>query len=259
MFFRRVFIGALVGVLLSAQTPGSFPPGVFLSRGALDAGSGSTPFAITYATPAQSTTSIPAGVATFTSQNIGTADSTRIVVIAIYLKGSGSATAAVTAVALSVGATCTATQATSAAQGNTHASTDLWYCAAATGTSATVAVTTTNSPQRVTIATYSVTGTGAAINPSSCCGGSNSSAGSSTVTATLTPPAGGGTIGIGLANGSATTASGTNLTLDLNDNSSFGTNTYAAGHNTSASGSTTYTITWGTSPQNAGSFATFSP
>jgi hypothetical protein len=258
MLARLAAIAALIaGILLSGQMPGpaGFPPGVFSNRGAIDASS-SEAFAITYETYA-TTTTITGGIATFTSVAIGSADSTRVVVIGVLLKGSGSATAAVSAVALTVGATCTGSQATSAAQGNTGASSDIWYCAVASGTTATVAVTTTNSPTRASIVVYSVTGTSAAINPTSCCGGSAGGTGS--VSATLTPPSGGGTIGFGWCSGDTTTATGSNLSLDLDDDTHFGANTVGAGHDTSSSGSTLYKITWGSNCTNAGSFATFSP
>lgn len=220
-------------------------------------GSG-TPFSINYQTSA-TTTTITAGIATFTSVSIGSADASRIVGILVYLAGNGSSTPTVTAIALSVGATCTASQATSAAAGNPQAASDIWYCAVAAGTTATVAVTVTNTPSRVSIFTFSIVGTGASFSSAS---GVLNDATKSCAPAAVTVPGGGGTI-IG-AFGRGATPTGASVSpgsTDASSGSICGTSWCFLGHDTSSSGSTTYTTTF-TAPgsfSNACSVATFNP
>lgn len=211
-----------------------------------------TPFSITFISSANNTTGSTSF--TFTAQNIGTADATRIVVVGIAHATNGAAVSTVT-----IGGV-TATQAPSAAVATNGAGTgvDIWYLAVAAGTTADIIVSFGVSVEgRCAIDVYRVAGTGAAFSAAN----NNSTASSvTTLGAAATVPAGGGAIAILSAHGSvnAATVTGTNLTIDQNG-VAFGNSIIAGGSNTSASGSTTFTFTWGTADNLAMAVATFTP
>lgn len=243
-----------VGLLCLSQQPS--PRAFYQSRDSNYNNAAGVPFGIAYISNNSTVLTCIAGC-TFAAQNIGTADATRLVVVGIFLKNC-------TTNCNISGVTVNGVSAAAAAGAHQDAvesvTTDIYWvaCGTSCGTTTNIVVTTTNVVARASIIIYSVTGTGATINPSSCCGGSNS-ASSLTASATLTPPSGGGTIGLGALSAGAG-ASFTNLTSDLSSGACCGANWVAAGHNTSASGSTTYTITFTSSASTiAGSFATFSP
>ncbi len=252
------FALAFFPALAFAQSPiSAFPPGTFQNRAALDAAGSSTPFAIAFG--AVNTNTSPVGnVFTFTSVAIGTAAATRIVAVGINIVGNAASN---TVASVTINGT-SATQATgayfTAGTGAQALVTDWWYapCGVVCGTTTTIVVTTGAASGRVSIVTYSVTGTADAF---SVAGGSAGSSVTST-SATLLVPSGGGTIGFSVFAGAATSASFTNLTSDLNSASCCGGRLVASGNNTSLSGSNTFTIT-GNSTVNfgSGSYIAFSP
>lgn len=224
--------------------------------GAGKVGAAPTPFSITYG--AIATNIAPSGnVFTFSSVSIPNSDPTRTVYVGI---SQANCTTACGFSSVTINGIA-ATQATGAffsnGSGASALSTDFWYAACGTscGTTTNIVVTTTSTTGRVTILTFSVLGTGNAF---SSAGGSASVSGTSG-SATLTVPSGGGTIGFG-AQTSGTSATFTNLTSAVIDSSCCGTRVYAAGIDTSLSGSNTFTITYNGVPNaTSSSFVTISP
>jgi hypothetical protein len=212
------------------------------------------PFAITYVSNTGNTSSTAGTGFTFTSMNIGTADPTRIVGVAIFGNSTGVSVSSVT-----VGGN-SATQATGAT-GNTAvgASVDFWYCPLASGTSGNIVVTWGASQARCGIVVYSITGTGAAFGTAV----SATISSGTTINATRSVPTGGGAIALASLHGGtigSVTNGGNITTIDQNGVQIAATaNLMAAGHNTSASGSTTFTFNWTTSADVAMSVVTFSP
>jgi Putative Ig domain len=188
---------------------------------------------------------------TFAAQSIGAADSTRIVCV---LFAHGINTAAITGVTIGG---VSATQVSGAATPLTSGmSTDAWYAAIPTGTTADVVATFTGAQTRVAIAVYRAVGTGVAISS----GVRNTSASVSTLTQTATIPSGGGAIGIiEIHSATAGTITPTNLS---NDTGSlvFGSSTAVAGKNVTNSGSTSMGYSWtGGAVDVALSIVAFSP
>lgn len=201
------------------------------------------------------TTNITAGAtATYTSASIGTADPTRIVVIAI---ASGiTAGNAVTGVTLA-GSACTHATSTNNGSG-AGASCDIWYIAVPTGTSANIVITWAGSETRSAIAVYTVIGSVGGFSVGSS---SNSATGVTTLSSTATIPAGGCAISVLSIHASATAGTitnGANIPID-NTGTAFGNSCIGAGHNTSGSGSTTFTYNWTTAADCSMAVATFSP
>jgi hypothetical protein len=218
------------------------------------AAAGSTPFSLSWITPIGSNTT--AGTSfTFTSQNLGTADATRIIAIGVAHGG----TSGITVSGVTVGGNA-ATQAPGAVQNETSGMhSDIWYYAdaGALGTSANIVVTASSSQGRCAIAVYRVVGTGVAF---SSANGAVQLNGTSQGAA-VTVPAGGGTMAVLNIHASAaagTVTNGGNLTIDSNG-VAFGSETIGAGSNTAASGSTTFTMNWTGTSQATLSVATFSP
>jgi hypothetical protein len=198
------------------------------------------PFAVTYISDSGLTGSTATW--TFTSQAIGAASATRIIVIGIAAQaGTGITVSSVT-----VGGN-SATKATGAGLTNASngAAGDIWYYAdaGALGTAATILVNWSASITRTAIAVYNVTGTGSVFST----GASNGSTSSvSTLTQSATIPSGGGAIAVAtLHTATGGTVTTTNLTSDISNGLVFGTSTILAGHNASSSGSTSMGFSWG--------------
>lgn len=205
----------------------------------------STPFSITHIGDNSNTGG--ASTYTYTAQSIGTADPTRIVVVDVVGIAGAISTVTIGGATASHSATCSAIN----SSGTTS---DIWYLAVPTGTTATIVVTYTASALRNAIGVYSVIGTSAAF---STCGAAT--ANGTTVAATATIPSGGGAVGAIVAH---TATSGpitiSNLTVDTN-NLIFGASTAAFGHTTTGTGSTSFLATPTASTDMAISIATFSP
>lgn len=217
--------------------------------------SGSTPFSITNTV---NSNNIAGAATTFTynTQNIGTANATRIIVVAVT---GGINNVSITGITVG-GNAATQTTNTGAAGTPTNPNTinDIWYYAdgGALGTSTTIVVTYASSQSRNAICVYSVLGTGAAFSSSAHGNGGGSAIVTANVVATV--PAGGGAILIFGNHTSVTGFTSTNWTVDL-PFALYGTSGVAAGHTTSASGSTTFTANWTTNSEAILSVATFSP
>lgn len=215
------------------------------------AAGGSTPFGITFV---GTNNSVVAGTSfTFTSQGIGTADATRVVAV-----GIAHGINALTVTSVTIGGNA-ATQATGAAvNSGAGASTDIWYLAVPSGTTADIVVNISASQTRCAIDVYRVVGT------SGFSAGSNgfSTTGVLTLSATAAVPAGGGAIAILNVHASGAAGlitNGGNLTIDQNG-VAFGNSTIGAGSNITASGSTAFTFNWTVANNDAAmSVATFAP
>lgn len=212
---------------------------------------GGVPFGISFVGTANNV--VAASSFTFTAQGIGTADTTRIVVVAIAHGVTGGISVSSVTIAGNL-----ATQATGAAGDSTGGSfTDIWYLAVPTGTTANIVVNLSASQSRCAIDVYSVVGTGAAFSAANKAASINSS----TEAPVVTVPAGGGVIAVLNVHSSAvagTVTNGGNLTIDQNG-VAFGNSVIAAGSNTTASGSTTFTMNWTGATDNSMSVASFVP
>lgn len=209
-----------------------------------------TPFSIAYIGNATDVTAT--GTYTFTSQNIGTADATRIVVVAIAAQaGSGFSVSSVTI------AGNTATHApSSGAQSTTGSGSDIWYLAVPTGTAATIVVTWSAPITRMAISIYNVFGSTAAF---SSAANAVSSSNVNTLAQSATIPAGGGAITV-TALHTSTPGSITPTNLANDTSVAFGNSTTVPGKNTSSSGSTSMGQSWaGSATDVALSIATFGP
>jgi len=221
--------------------------------------SSSTPFGITKTDNAEDNT----GQTTYTwsSRNfaIGTADSTRLVVVAIGSRG-GAATPTVSSVTIG------GVSATAVVEGrNVIASTSvdlisLWQAAVPSGTTATVSATFSGAMVRAGCIVFSVLGSNG-VAPSGGAVAHDDTNNDST--GTITVPSGGGSIIGGVNNtGTANVIGTTNWTADTAVTPAIligSSLQYVAGHDTSHSGSTAYTIVWNAGTQDAGAFAAWSP
>jgi hypothetical protein len=235
-------IAAIFSISVSASSFGSM---MLLGVGG---GSAGTPFSITYVSDNSFVGSSPV---TFTSQAIGTADPTRIVVVTIGTITSGGGL--VTSVTIG-GSTANHATGASTNNGTGGSGTDIYYLAVPSGTTATIVVTGT-SFSRCVIGVYSVVGTGSAFSTANAA----NNAAITSLPVTVTVPAGGGAIGVLTPHSSsAGPLTITNMTMDIN-NLVVGGSTYGFGNTTSAPGSTTFTGNWAGSTDAAISVATFSP
>jgi hypothetical protein len=207
-----------------------------------------TPFSITYVSNNSTTTM--GGAVTFTSQNIGTADPTRIVVVALdHGPNSGVSVTSVT-----IGGV-TATQAPSADSGGSGVRSDIWYLAVPTGTTANIVVTAATET-RCALGVYSVVG--ATAHFSVAIGNFTASSVTTLSASAVTVPAGGGAIVIVSTHNATETITPSNYTADV-AGLVVGTSTTSFGHDTSHTGSTVYGASWGTSTDCSISVAVFGP
>lgn len=229
----------------SAQLSGGL---MFPGPGA-PAAAGGTPFSITEIGTASTTTGSTTTL-TFASQNIGTPDPTRIVVVTI---GHGPNTTTVSGVTIGGVAASQATGASVSSTGGTNS--DIWYLAVPTGATATIAVTTLATESRMVIGVYNVIGTGSGF---STANNSFVSTGGTSLSTTVTVPAGGGAIVNMITHNTGITITPTNYTADV-AGLVVGSSTTQLGHDTSHSGSTAYGTSWGVGTDAAMSVATFTP
>lgn len=211
--------------------------------------SGTVPFSIAYVGSA--TNVVAASSFTFTSQNIGTAGATRLVVVAVAYLNTG-----VTITGMTIGGSAAAQVSGAASTTNVGGDcSDIWVLAVPAGTTATIAVTMSATAGRCAIQVFNVFGTGS----SASTGANNSNASAATSLAqTATVPAGGGAIAIvHVHSASASAFSGTNLTPD--NGVVFGSAVAEVGHTTAASGATSLGFTWTTAADCSLSVATFNP
>jgi hypothetical protein len=212
---------------------------------------GGTPFGITFISDA--TLSTVGTTYTFTSQAIGTADPTRLVVVGIGHGVSGRTVTSATIGGIS------ATQATGAQPSGSGSNTDIWYAAVPTGTTATIVINYSGSEDRTAIAVYSVIGTGLAF---SAANGTTISSGTPTSVSTTVITPSGGVVAVAITHvGAITAITGSNLTSDISAGLPSGSSgTLLAGHDTSHSGSTAYGFSWTTGVADVNlSVASFSP
>jgi hypothetical protein len=241
------FLIALGAIVLGVCSP-AIPASFFLF---VQAPSASTPFGLSYIGSNNSTT---AGSSfTFTSQSIGAADPTRIVVVALAAGPNAATVSNVT-----IGGT-NANHATSSYQtaSDNSSLSDIWYLAVSSGTTATIVVTFSGSENRCLIEIYGIIGTGSGF---SAGGGAGSSWTVSSLSASVSIPSGGGAIAVAGTHSTITGAfTPTNLTMDDNNNV-IGGGTYGAGHNTTNSGATSMGVSWsGGGTAGSISIAAFSP
>lgn len=213
---------------------------------------GGTPFSITAVGNASNT----AGQSTyvFTSQGIGAADATRLVVIGITYQNSTANTVG----SVDVGGNAATQVAGAGALSSVGAGSDIWYVALAAGTTATITVNPSGGLlfARCAIEVYSVIGTGLSVSS-----GANGVASTNvnTLSASATIPAGGGAIGV-MSIHSSTAGAITPSNLSNDANVVFGNSTMQTGSNTSSSGSTSMGFAWaGTATDAALSLVTFNP
>jgi hypothetical protein len=243
-----IALGAIALVSLSA--PNSVRAGCIIGGGIICASAPPTvPFSITAVSNGNSTTAT--GTYTFTSQNIGSADPSRISCVGIAAQaGSGVVVSSVT-----IGGTSAAQVSGAPSTGGASGSlTDIWCLAVPTGSTATIVVTMSVPITRLAIEVYSILGTSSAVST----GAHNLSSSGTTLVQSATIPSGGGAIAVFyLHTASPGTITPTNLTNDANV--VFGSSTMQTGHNVTSAGSTSMGQSWTASTDSALSIATFSP
>ena len=233
------FALALFPSLVFAQSAvlNGFPPGTFQSRAAIDAPVASSA-TLTY--EAFATENAGTNTAVFTSVNLGTAASNRVIAVIPMSRATAIPPTTVTSVAFTVGATATLSQVSGAAA-NPGAGqvvlTDIWYASVPSGTSATITVVWSGTNNRSGIYVY-------AINTSTPTPSSGANIGTNnvmTLTQSITVPAG----GVGIAGWMTQQTGNTDTftagaTLDNASALAGALNGVAAGH-TTATGSVSVT------------------
>lgn len=211
----------------------------------------STPFSISFTAGTNNTSA--ASSYTFTSQSIGTADSTRIVAVGMYYTTPSTS---VTVSSVTIGGSA-ATQATSAAAGNTTGASfsDIWYLAVPAGTTATIVINLSGNAARCGIYVYAIKGTGTAFSQAN---GTATVLNSTSSTVSVTTPTGGGAIGVVNVHNGEASITGSNLSSDGLQTPT-GTTSAQGGNNTSLSGTQSYGFTWPSTGLSALSVASFSP
>jgi hypothetical protein len=250
---KRVFIAfaLLAGFALSSSAPAQFNG---CKQGFCTQGSGvQTPFSLAWVSPYSSITT--AGTSfSYASQNIGTADPTRIITVGISCAG----TSGITFSGVTVGGNA-ASHVSGALESETSGTyTDFWTYAdgGALGTSATIVITTSASMSRCAIAVYRVVGTGASVSAGA---GNSATSGATSLSATISIPSGGGVASVlTMHTTNASGIAGSNLTLD-GTATVYSTTIIQAGHNTTSSGSTSAGFTWSTATDATMSVVAFNP
>lgn len=213
---------------------------------------GSTPFGLTHVSNANNIA--PGGSSCDVGTiSIGAADSTRQLIIAIGARFTTAANIS----SVSVGGNA-ASQVTSAnANLSSAMNATLWQISLASGTTADVTATYSNTVLRCEVDVYRVVGSTATIGT----GNAQTSSSTTSLSSTgLSISTGGAAVGVAVGAGGATDISATNLALDTHGVIGATTTTYAAGQNTSGSGATTFTITYNlAAQQGAAAFVTISP
>lgn len=220
----------LIAFAQSSPIPG-FPTGLFDNRAARDPATGGTGINYTFQaapTPIAGT----ANPTSFSSVSIGTAASNRIVIVCVVQAANGPTTA----VAVNPGSPVSLTLAGQSDAGATTAS--VWYGTVTSGTTATIAVTTTN-PFAVAVGISVAT-----INSSSSPGTAQGEPFNFNVdpqtTAAITVPTGGVGVGCGIAAPPGTPNVGTWM---LDSSASLGTTIQDVLFHTSSTGSQAPSVT----------------
>jgi len=191
---------------------------------------------------------------TFTGRAIGSAAASRVVVVVVASRVSGAASAASGVTIGGSSASLVKSLATTVTNTDTI---DVYQLAIAAGTTATVVVTYPAAMARCGVAVYSVIGSNGVV-PSGAAAATSASL--TAPSASITVPVGGGSIVGASGGGGPNTATATNYTQDLANNIGASGTIIVAGHDTSHSGSTTYTITWdAAAAESAAAFAAWSP
>lgn len=218
-----------------------FPPGTFQSRAAIDAGGASTPFSITYngqVVLASASCTVGGTTTCNYTISIGTPDPTRIVAVPIWIRPNGTNPVVNSVTINGVSATQAINAYKSVNSGGLVV--DGWYAPVPLGSgSVTVTVVSSLAITRMGIVSYSIIGTSSAFSAANA-GGTTSAL---TTNIPVTVPTGGGSVGVAVTDGTPTAASFTNLTQDFSGPIA-GNQWPESGHDTSHSGSTTFTATW---------------
>ena len=209
---------------------------------------GVTPFGITNtASPVDATSQT---AYTFTAAAVGLADPSRIIAVIEASRNAGT-------VSNSTGVTINGNAATLVKAGistaNGTVTCNIWQLAVPSGTTADFVITYPSTMLRCGLSVYSILGSDG-VAPSGSATATNSTSTGSSVAGTITVPSGGGSI-IGCANINSLTVTPTNYTEDI-DKAVASTTFYETGHDTSGSGSTTFTCTFsGSTSAGSGIFA----
>lgn len=214
---------------------------------------GYVPFNISWISTAQNVASQT--TYTFSGQNIGPANKTRLVVVGIAALTANVAINSVTVGGLS------ATQ-ISGCLANTETSgcaSDLWYIKLPSISTASVVVTFASAMTRCAIQIWNVVGTGASLGASSNLF-NQSTTSTTAINAAVTIPVGGGAIVNAMNHNSATTGHAGTGGANLDNATAFGNSYQLGGHTTAPlSGSQTLGFSWTTGTDCALSLATFNP
>lgn len=239
---RKIIAGllALYLALLPAQAGKLLP---LLGAGA--------PFSVSYVS-SNSSTSVASSY-TFSAQNIGNADSTRIIGLGFVYHLSAGTGNIITGV--TIGGSAAAQVASSPANNTLGESSEFWTLAVPAGTSANIVVNTSANLSRIAMCVFSVVGPGTSVSG----GASNfSNVSVTTLTQTITIPATGAALSItDIHSATPGTVTPTNL---INDTSvTAGSSTAICGHNSSSSGSTSVGQSWTSSTDAVTSAVGFNP
>jgi hypothetical protein len=215
---------------------------------------GGTPFSIANTAFVSDTSSQTSY--TFNTTAIGSADASRLVVIAAASRQAGSVGAA-SGVTVNGNA---ATLVVSGASTGTTNTVDIYQYALATGTTANIVITYPSAMARCGAGIYSVLGSNGVAPSGGAVATSLNNSGSSSVpiSGSVTVPSGGGSIILGVISGTPISFTETNYTEDYDN--AVATFQVTTGRDTGTSGSRTYTITQSTiGNQPCGAFAAWSP
>jgi hypothetical protein len=214
---------------------------------AIAAGGGGTPFSLVLTDTMVDNTGSSTATFTFTTRSLGTADSTRQMIAAVSLQPNGGVVDPASVTIGGVSATLVASS--NSSSGVTDVS--QWIASVPAGATGSVVVSMGgNTALRATVGLYALYGAGSGVKGAATSAGSASSqnhAFNFTSYGTIVA------VGGGFSNGSF---SGTNLTLDQDDNVSsvLGLGSLS---NVSVSGSTTFTVNWGAVQTISSSFVAY--
>jgi hypothetical protein len=239
--FKR-FVGLFVCLLLClSQASANFVINSYVF------GTAATPFSLTETDDDFSATN--ASSYSFTSQAIGTADSTRYVVVGIGQRGA----AAETITAVTIGGVSASSVVDSGAAGDNDVAA-IWIAAVPTGTTATIGISLSGTVNNCEIVVWRLVG----ANPTATSTGSDASHASNALSDTLVIPSGGGGVGIVRAAGNGGTPrtwTWTNLTEGGADDTIEGGQTFSGALSTSAGSATRTATASGALVANSGALA----
>lgn len=202
------------------------------------AGGSSAPVGLTYVTTATNTTDT--NVYTFAGASIGTAETGRIVIVAV---SSGGAATTRTLTGVTIGGNAATQVVNNAHDTGTSANvTAIFALQVDAGTTADIVATFSGNMNRCAISVYRLTGaTGVAANDTASAGGTADSDG---ISDTINVPAGGGAVSVGVMNGTGPTIDLTGLaTADVEATIENANNAYASAHEEFATAQSGLTLT----------------